>query len=302
MKNTITIMKNNKRKHLLIPWLMILPALLIRGFTSFYPVIISFRNSLYDMTLLNRGKEEFIGFGNFTKMLSDTSLKESIGFTIEFTVISMAFHLILGIGLALLLNAKFRGRKTLRVLSLLPWAMPTIVAGQLARFAFNNTYGFINDLIRRIIPSFNYDWLVSANSARAAVIITDLWKDVPYFAILVLSALQFVDKDLYEAGKLDGTNTFQAFWHITLPGILKTVLSLTIFFTLWRMTNFDIVYAMTGGGPGNSTSLIAYRIFTAAFSSLNLGYASAIGVVLFVAMVFVVIICSLITKSVNLED
>ncbi|HPJ02688.1 MAG TPA: sugar ABC transporter permease [Candidatus Limiplasma sp.] len=291
-----------QKKYRYVAWLMLIPVLLIRGFTSLYPVVLSFRNSLYNMSLLNRGKEQFIGLQNFVNMLSDTSLQQSFGFTVKFTVVSMIMHLILGIGLALLMNVKFKGRKILRTFSLLPWAMPTIVAGQLARFAFNDTYGLINDLIRRIIPDFSYNWLVWSGSAQSAVIITDLWKDIPYFAILVLSALQYINNDLYEAARIDGANAIKSFWHITMPGISNTLMSLMIFFTLWRMTNFDIIYAMTGGGPGNSTSLIAYRIYTAAFSSLNLGYASAIGVVLFLAMAVVIVGLTYAKKRLNLEE
>ena len=112
----------------------------------------------------------------------------------------------------------------------------------------------------------------------------DLWKDLPFFAILVLSGLQFISGDIYEAAKVDGANGIQCFFRITLPLILKNVLTLTIPFTLWRLTTFDIVYSMTSGGPGEDTALIAYRITTEAFTNLNVGYASALAMLLFVVM------------------
>ena len=112
----------------------------------------------------------------------------------------------------------------------------------------------------------------------------DLWKDLPFFAILVLSGLQFISGDIYEAAKVDGANGIQCFFKITLPLILKNVLTLTIPFTLWRLTTFDIVYSMTSGGPGEDTALIAYRITTEAFTNLNVGYASALAMLLFVVM------------------
>ena len=119
---------------------------------------------------------------------------------------------------------------------------------------------------------------------RAAVIAVDLWKDLPFFAILVLSGLQFISGDIYEAAKVDGANGIQCFFRITLPLILKNVLTLSIPFTLWRLTTFDIVYSMTSGGPGEDTALIAYRITTEAFTNLNVGYASALAMLLFVVM------------------
>lgn len=273
-----------KRKKLWVAWILVFPVLLVRGFTTIYPIIMTFINSTYDMSLLKGSDFQFVGFSNYVRIFSDPKLVTSIQFTAIFTVVSMAFHLVLGIILALMLNMKFKGKKFLRTIVLIPWAMPMVVAGLAARWAFNDTYGLINDLIRRFNESFHFDWLVKSGSARGAVIAVDLWKDLPFFAILVLAALQFISGDIYEAAKIDGAGPIRAFFSITLPNIMKTVLSLSIFFTMWRLTSFDVVYAMTSGGPGDSTTLVAYRIMQEAFTNLNLGYASAIAVCLFLVM------------------
>jgi multiple sugar transport system permease protein len=273
-----------KRKKLWVAWILVFPVLLVRGFTTIYPIIMTFINSTYDMSLLKGADFQFIGFSNYVRIFSDPKLVTSIQFTAIFTIVSMAFHLVLGIILALMLNMKFKGKKFLRTIVLIPWAMPMVVAGLAARWAFNDTYGLINDLIRRFNESFHYDWLVQSGTARGAVIAVDLWKDLPFFAILVLAALQFISGDIYEAAKIDGAGPVRAFFSITLPNIMKTVLSLSVFFTMWRLTSFDVVYAMTSGGPGDSTTLVAYRIMQEAFTNLNLGYASAIAVCLFLVM------------------
>lgn len=273
-----------KRKKLWVAWTLVFPVLLVRGFTTIYPIIMTFINSTYDMSLLKGSDFQFIGFSNYVRIFSDPKLVTSIQFTAIFTIVSMAFHLVLGIILALMLNMKFKGKKFLRTIVLIPWAMPMVVAGLAARWAFNDTYGLINDLIRRFNESFHCDWLVQSSMARGAVIAVDLWKDLPFFAILVLAALQFISGDIYEAAKIDGAGPVRAFFSITLPNIMKTVLSLSIFFTMWRLTSFDVVYAMTSGGPGDSTTLVAYRIMQEAFTNLNLGYASAIAVCLFLVM------------------
>lgn len=273
-----------KRKKLWVAWILVLPVLLVRGFTTIYPIIMTFINSTYDMSLLKGSDFQFVGFSNYVRIFSDPKLVTSIQFTAIFTIVSMTFHLVLGIILALMLNMKFKGKKFLRTIVLIPWAMPMVVAGLAARWAFNDTYGLINDLIRRFNESFHFDWLVQSGSARGAVIAVDLWKDLPFFAILVLAALQFISGDIYEAAKIDGAGPIRAFFSITLPNIMKTVLSLSIFFTMWRLTSFDVVYAMTSGGPGDSTTLVAYRIMQEAFTNLNLGYASAIAVCLFLVM------------------
>ena len=133
------------------------------------------------------------------------------------------------------------------------------------------------------------------------MIAVDLWKDLPFFAILVLSNLQFISGDLYEAAKVDGASARQCFTKITLPLIAKGVATLCIPFTLWRLTSFDLVYSMTSGGPGEDTALIAYRITTEAFTNLNIGYASAMAVVLFLIMMVFSLINMRITGSKKFE-
>lgn len=277
-------MNQKKKKINWVPWIMILPVIMIRCMTTLYPVGMTFINSFRNLNIISGGKGEFIGFDNFIKMFQDEKIIVSVEFTLIFTVISMVFHIILGIILALMLNMKFKGKKFLRTIVLIPWAMPMIVAGRAARWGFNGTYGFVNDLIGRFIEGFQFDWLIHMDTARAAVIIVDLWKDVPFFAILVLASLQFISSDIYEAAKIDGAGVIKSFFSITVPSIAKTVLTISIFFTMWRITSFELVYAMTSGGPFDGTSVLSYRILIEAFNNLNLGYASAIAVVLFLLM------------------
>lgn len=274
-----------------IPWLLILPIVIIRGFTTLYPILVTLKNSFFDIKIL-AGINEFVGIENYINAFSDTKVQTSVIFTVIFVVASMFFHILLGVILAMILNMKFKGRRFLRTIVLIPWAMPTVVAGIAAKWAFNNDYGLINDFIRRFLTDFQFDWLIHTGSARAAVIAVDLWKDLPFFAILVLSGLQFISEDIYEAARVDGANGIQCFFRITLPLIARNVLTLCIPFTLWRLTSFDLVYAMTSGGPGEDTALIAYRITTEAFTNLNIGYAAALAVMLFLVMAVISVINS----------
>lgn len=271
------------RKYLAIAWILVLPALIIRVFTTIYPIIETFRISLYEVKLL-QGIREFVGFDNFIQLFQDSKVITSMGFTVIFVVGSMLGHIVLGIALALILNMKFAGQKILRTIVLLPWAMPMVVIAMASKWAFNNDYGLINDFVRWFNPNFNLDWLIHTNTARFAVIAVDLWKDLPFFAILVLAGLQFISAEMYEAAKIDGAGPIRSFLSITLPMLSRNILVLSIFFTMWRITSFDIVYAMTSGGPGESTALIAYRVTTEAFTNLNTGYAASIAVVLFLVM------------------
>lgn len=271
------------KRYLTIAWLFVLPALLIRFFTTIYPIFETFRVSFYNVNLL-RGINEFVGLENYINMFQDPKMITSITFTTIFVVGSMAGHIIFGVILALILNMKIAGQKVLRTIVLLPWAMPMVVIAIASKWAFNNDYGLVNDFIRWFNPGFNLDWLIHTDTARFAVIAVDLWKDVPFFAILVLAGLQFIPSDIYEAAKIDGAGPVQSFFRITLPLISKNILILSIFFTMWRITSFDIVYAMTSGGPGEDTALLAYRITTEAFTNLNTGYAASIAIVLFIVM------------------
>lgn len=276
--------KKKKDGRLAAAWLFVLPVLLIRGFTTIYPMLVTVYNSFFEIKLLKGKGSRFVGFDNFISIFKDPKLIQSMKFTAIFTVCSVTFLVIFGTLLSLLLNAKFRGRKFLRTIVLIPWAIPMVVVGRAARWAFNDNFGFINDIIRIFVPSFHMDWLAATGTSRFAVICVDLWKNIPYFAILCLAALQFLSDDIYEAALIDGAGKVQSFFYITLPNIMKTVLNLSIFFTIWRITSYDIVYAMTSGGPADSTSLLAYRIMTESFTNLNVGYASAIAILLFLVM------------------
>lgn len=266
-----------------IAWVLIAPVLLLRGFTTIYPILQTVYNSFFDIRILS-GVNEFAGFSNYLNVFKDQKVLTTLQFTAMFVIVSMIFHVVLGVALALILNMKFRGRRFMRTIVLIPWAMPAVVIGMAAKWAFNNDYGLINDFVRRFVPDFQMNWLINAGTARTAVIAMDLWKDLPFFAILVLSGLQFISNEIYEAAKVDGADGIRSFIHITLPLIMRNVLMLCIPFTLWRLTGFDLVYSMTSGGPGEDTSLIAYRITMEAFTNLNVGYAAALAVMLFLVM------------------
>lgn len=279
----------NKKSKLWIAWVLILPVLLIRGFTTIYPFFVTLRNSFYDIRIL-KGTNEFAGLSNYINVFSDKKVQTSIEFTVIFVVVSMIGHIILGVGLALILNMKTKWRRFIRTIVLIPWAMPESVIGIAAKWAFNDKYGLINDFVRKFVDDFSLNWLIHTDSSRIAVIAVDLWRDLPFFAILVLSGLQFISADLYEAAKVDGANGRQSFLHVTLPLITRNVATLCIPFTLWRLTSFGLVYAMTSGGPGEDTALIAYRIMTEAFTNLNIGYSSTLAIMLFVVMIIFTVI------------
>lgn len=268
-------------RKLAMAWVFILPVLLVRLLTTGYPILSVFYYSVLDYDLI-RQKKEWGGLVNFKALLKNTAFKESLSFTVLFTLVSMLSIVVLGVALALLLKTNFRGRKLIRTVSLIPWGMPMIVVSIAASWVFNDTYGIVNDLIRRLfVEDFHLAWLSQATTAKIAVIIVNVWKSTPFFAIMMLSAFQGVPGELYESAKIDGAGAVTTFFRITMPYVMRTFLIMLIFNGIGQINSFEVVYAMTRGGPGSSTSLLAYRLYMEATKNMNYGMASAITVVMF---------------------
>ncbi len=268
----------------LAAFLLLFPALGLRLFTSVYPF---FRTFYFALTNYNPAFPplQFTGFENFARMRNDLAVSSSVSFTVMFVLLSTLLQLIFGVFVALLLNSSFRGRGFARAVNLIPWAIPTVVAAMGFRWMFDSDYGIITDLIYRL-TGLNIPWLTTSLGAKAAVILANVWKSTPFLALVFLAALQGIPNDLYEAARVDGASKLQTFFKITLPLILSQVVTIGLFMIVWQLAAFDLVYTMTGGGPGYATSVLAYNIYQAAFGGLNFGYASAISLVLFV-LVFI---------------
>jgi multiple sugar transport system permease protein len=264
----------------MISWLFILPVVIIRLLTTVYPVISVFYYSALDYDLINRTKS-FNWFKNFPKMFGDITVQQSIGFTLKYTFICILAIVVLGTALALLLKYNFKGRKFLRTTVLIPWGMPMIIICMAGRWIFNDTYSIVNDLIRRIDPGFHYSWLSEPSGAQAAAIILNVWKNTPFFAIIMLAAFQGVPGELYEAARIDGAGGVRILFSVMLPYVMRTLIMTAIFVGVAQINSFDIAYAMTRGGPGSSTSLIAYRLYLVATKNMDYGYASALSVAMF---------------------
>jgi multiple sugar transport system permease protein len=218
-------------------------------------------------------------------MSNDLAVTSSLSFTVVFVLLSTLLQLFFGVLVALLLNSAFRGRGFVRAVNLIPWAIPMVVAAMGFRWMFDAEYGIITDLTYRL-TGLTIPWLTTSWGAKAAVILANVWKSTPFLALVFLAALQGIPTDLFEAARVDGAGKLQTFFKITLPLILSQVITIGLFMIVWQLASFDLVYTMTGGGPGYATSVLAYNIYQAAFGGLNFGYASAISLVLFV-LVFI---------------
>jgi ABC-type sugar transport system permease subunit len=226
--------------------------------------------------------QPFIGLDNYAEIVRDPRFWAALGHTAFFTVVSISLELILGLFLALAMNRVFRGRGFVRAAVLVPWAIPTVVAALLWRFMFESQAGIVNALLVDAgILNKPIVWLIETVTAWVPVILADVWKTTPFVALLLLAGLQNIDTTLYEAAAVDGANRWWQLRHITLPLLKPAVLVTLIFRTLDAFRVFDLIYVLTGGGPGTSTEPVALYTFNALLQNLRFGYGSALSVVIF---------------------
>lgn len=261
---------------------MLAPAILLRILTAVYPYVQSIHLSFYNYNPAFPPKK-YVGFDNYRRAFDDIAIRSSIEFTILFVVGSTALQIVLGLGIALLINRAFFGRSVVRAITLIPWAIPMVVVAVGFRWMFDSQYGIFDDLLGRLF-GVNISWLIKFWPARIAVIATNVWKSTPFLAIVFLAALQAVPQDIYEAARVDGASKVRSFFSVTLPLIMPQIVTIGLFMLVWQLASFDLVYAMTGGGPGFATQVLAYSIYQVAFAGLNFGYASAISMILFVVV------------------
>ncbi len=225
----------------------------------------------------------FIGLGNYAEAVADPRVWAALGHTAFFTATTVTLELGLGLLLALAMDPAVRGRGLVRATVLLPWAIPTVVSGLIWRFVFDGRTGVANAVLQRLgLIDEPVVWLVGPHTAWVPVLVADVWKMTPFVALLLLAGLQTIDRGLYEAARIDGAGAWQRFTRITLPLLRPAILVALVFRTLDAFRVFDLVYVLTGGGPGTSTEPIALYAFGSLLQDLRFGYGSALSMVIFV--------------------
>lgn len=263
------------------PWLWIGPGVGLIALIAFLPLGRSVWDSLhrFDLRLPWLGKS-FVGLGNYVAMFSDDRFRGALGHTIFFTIATVSIELVLGLLFALALHGSMRGRALLRTATILPWALPTVVAGLLWRFVFDAQSGPLAKLVARS-GAEPVVWLADRWLAWVPIILADVWKTTPFVALLLLAGLQQIPRELYEASSLDGASRWQTLRSVTLPLLAPALAVAVVFRALDAFRVFDLVYVLTGGGPGTATEPLALYTFNTLFQSLQFGYGSALAVVSF---------------------
>jgi multiple sugar transport system permease protein len=267
-------------------WLLILPALFVLALVFAYPIGRAFWLSFFAENLGTQLQPVFAGVENYIRIGGDSRFWQSFWNTSIFTLSSTFIEMLLGMGIALVLNQSFRGRGFVRTVAIIPWALPTAVMGLAWAWIFNGEYGVVNDLLERLgLIQGNITWLGNPLLAMIALIFADVWKTTPFISVILLAGLQSIPGDLYEAHSIDGATPWQSFWQITLPLIMPQVLIALLFRFAQAFGIFDLVQVMTGGGPAGATETVSIYIYSTVMRYLDFGYGAALVVVTFLLLV-----------------
>ena len=272
------------KKKSIYPYLLVAPAVLIILCVVFIPVVNAIRMSFQNYDLRKPKDIAFIGLGNYVALFKDPLFWKSLIKTIQWVVFGVGFQFLFGFILALLLNRSFRGRGVIRAVSLIPWVTPGVLIGLMWRWMYDGNYGVVNDILQKLhITGENIAFLANPKTAFPAVIVTIVWQGIPFFALMILAALQGIPYELYEAADIDGANWVQKLFNITIPSIRNTIMITLLLRIIWVANSVDVIFNMTEGGPAYATQTLSVYVFNKA-NILNLGYSSAMAIMLAIVL------------------
>lgn len=260
-------------------YLYILPSLLIILVIEIYPLVYSFRMSLNKVSLLGLYDWEFVGLANYVKIVSDSIFKIALVNTTYLCIGGVTLSMVIGLGIALLVNKMGKGKTVFRTVFLLPVLLSPILTGIVWKYMYDSTLGIINYFLGLIgIPAIN--WLTEPSLALLSIMVTDIWQWSPYAFIVFLAGLESLPPEPYEAAQIDGASSLQLFIWLTLPFLKPLLLIVAMFRVIFTFRMFDIVYALTLGGPGTVTETLSLYIWRTSFRSLNIGYGASLSFVM----------------------
>jgi len=274
-----------RARKLMIGYSYLVPAALCMLATVVVPIVLAIKMSLYNDVLYKPQDYQFIGLGNYVRLVQDPVFWLTLWNSVVWVFGSVVLQFVAGFAAALLLHQTFRGRALVRTLTLLPWIIPGVVVGLIWEWLYQPNYGVINDLLLRAgLMQERVAWLSSPDLAMGAVVFTNVWRGIPFFAIMLLAGLQAIPDELYEAAQVDGAGVTSRFWHITIPLLRPIIVVATATRIIWTFNYADLIFVMTGGGPANATQITSTYTLMQAYANLDFGYAGALSVVLLLVM------------------
>jgi len=280
----ISLSRTTRRRYLLF-LLLIAPAFLLRLLTAAYPILQTIYLGFTNLSIL-KGTNDFVGLNNYVAMGSNIGVRSATTFTVVFILATTILDIAIGMLIALLLNSNFRGLKFARAINLIPWAIPTIVAGYAFRWLLDDQFGLLPFWVTEL-TGLRPAIFINPVASQITVILVHAWKDAPFMAIILLAGMQGIPEDLYDAARVDGANAWQRFWSLTVPLIMPLTVTMGLFRLIWSLGSFDLVYGLTFGGPGVATSVLALQVFREGILFFKFGFASAISVILLILVAII---------------
>ncbi len=285
------------RSRIRAAWLFIAPSLIILALIAGWPLARTTWFSFTNADLNNLSDYEFIGFENYLAnydgewlgLLTDPDWWQSVWTTVWFTAVSVSIETVLGIMVALILNAAFPGRGIMRAVILIPWAIPTVVSARMWNWMLHDQFGVINDMLLRLgLIAAPITWTASPDTALWTVVMVDVWKTTPFMALLILAALQMLPQDIYEAARVDGVHPVRVFFRVTLPLIKPALLVAVIFRALDSLRVFDLIYVLTANSRDTMSMSVYARQQLVDFQEVGLGSAASTLIFLIIALLVVI--------------
>ncbi len=298
--NKHRLITSYERRHKLIGFAFAIPVIIFLLAFVLYPVVYNIWLSFTDASLIKK-TTNFVGIQNYIKIFSNKLFAKYFWNTCKWTFWSVLGQLVLGLGIALLIARPMKGGTALRSFLLIPYVVPAVTLALVSKWIMNSDYGIVSYWLQQA------GWLEARQSLLAmqgpamwVVVILNVWRSYPFPMLIYWAALKSIDKQIYEAATVDGANRWRTFLHITLPQLKNTTIVLAVLRVIWTATYYDLIFMVTGGGPSGSTTHLPILIYQASFGSYQIGYASAISMILG-ALMFVCIIFY-VTKSGLTED
>jgi multiple sugar transport system permease protein len=263
----------------LLPYMLLAPSLAVTLVIVFFPMVQAVLTSFYDLVLWKPNATKFVGLGNYIKLLHDPVFWTALWNTIIWIGLTVPLQMLLGLVTALLLQREFPWRGLARALIIIPWALPSVVIALMWRWIYDPTTGVLNDILLYFsIVHSAVPWLADPHYALYSIIATLTWQGFPFFAVMILAGLQGIPRSQYEAASIDGASTWRQFLHITLPGIAPVLATAGLLRVIWVANSMDVIFVMTGGGPGYSTHTLPLYAFVRARQNVDFGYGTTIAV------------------------
>lgn len=282
VNSPLNFRKRIKDRHMWV--LFVLPGVFLLVLVLGFPAITSLSYSIR----AESGDTPSYTISHYKNLTKDPFFKRTFWNTTVFVFLSVAAHMVLGLAVALVLNSALPAKPLFRIIALLPWVVPDVVAGIIWKWMYDPIYGALNDVLLKIgLINTPIEWLSNPNLALFSVILVNLWRGFPFVMLILLAGLQAIPQQLYEAAAIDGATKAQSFFHITIPGLKKMIVVALALDIVWEVRRFGLIQAMTQGGPGVLTEILSTYTYKQYFQFFRFEYASAIAVVMTIVLLAV---------------